>query len=259
MYARLLALVCLIIVSACMMCAESASATADDIALYFRVDPASSPASLLEMKQELNALMQQGGFRIEWRDLRSGQRDADAAHVAVVEFRGVCAAQQEGGAMAPIEHLPPLASTSVADGRVLPFSWVDCSALSRFLGSSLRKESKTRRNQVYGRAVARLVAHEIYHIVARTEEHTRAGIAKPRFTLSDLLSEHLEFEDAALARLRLREATDGACGDVGQAVMPASRLSSRLLRSSACPHWTLGIVPAPLPGQPSPGCFQCKP
>jgi hypothetical protein len=211
MYARLLALVCLLSVSAFVMCAESASGAADDIALYFRADPASSPAALLEMKQELSGLMLQGGFRIEWRDLRSGQRDADAAHVAVVEFRGVCGPQQEGGAMAPMEHLPPLASTSVADGRVLPFSWVDCAALSRFLGSSLRKESKARRNQVYGRAVARLVAHEIYHIVAGTEEHTRAGIAKPRFTLTDLLSDHLEFEEAALARLR--KPNECGCGD----------------------------------------------
>ena len=202
MYARLSALVCLLTVSTCVMRSESAGAGAGDVVVYFRTDSASSPAVFSEMKQELGALMQPGGFRIEWRDLGNGNRDADASQVAVVEFRGVCSALPDGAAAGTVKTLPPLASTSVVEGHVLPFSSVDCASLNRFLGSSLGKESDSRRNQMYGRAVARLVAHEIYHIVARTEEHAPAGIAKARFTLSDLLSEHFEFEDIALRRLR---------------------------------------------------------
>src|SRR5713226_4661567 len=98
MYARLLTLGCALTVSACVMRAESAGATAGDVVVYFRADSASSPAVLSEMKQELGALMQPGGFRIEWRDLRGRQRDADASHVAVIEFRGVCSAAPDAAA-----------------------------------------------------------------------------------------------------------------------------------------------------------------
>jgi hypothetical protein len=201
MSARLLALICLLSVSPCLIRSESA-APAGDMVVYFSADSASSPAVLSEMKRELRALMQPGGFRIEWRDLRSGKRDAAASHVAVVEFKGVCGAPPGDASPGPVGNLPPLASTSVVEGHVLPFSSVDCTALSRFVGSSLGRESEAKRSRMYGRAVARLVAHEIYHIVTRTQEHTQAGIAKPRFTLGDLLSEHFEFEEAALARLR---------------------------------------------------------
>jgi hypothetical protein len=47
-----------------------------------------------------------------------------------------------------------------------------------------------------------LLAHELYHVLAQTEDHASAGIAKARFSAADLLAEHLDFETASLDRLR---------------------------------------------------------
>jgi len=50
--------------------------------------------------------------------------------------------------------------------------------------------------------MARLLAHELYHILAQTDDHTMVGIAKARFSTADLLADHFDFEASALERLR---------------------------------------------------------
>jgi hypothetical protein len=47
-----------------------------------------------------------------------------------------------------------------------------------------------------------LLAHEFYHILAQTDDHTLTGISKARFSTTDLLTDHFDFESAALDRLR---------------------------------------------------------
>ncbi len=50
--------------------------------------------------------------------------------------------------------------------------------------------------------MARLLAHEFYHVLAQTDDHTQTGIAKARFSTADLLAEHFDFETIAIDRLR---------------------------------------------------------
>jgi hypothetical protein len=50
--------------------------------------------------------------------------------------------------------------------------------------------------------MARVVAHELYHVLMRTTDHARAGVARSCFSTGDLLTERFEFEGATLARLR---------------------------------------------------------
>jgi hypothetical protein len=64
------------------------------------------------------------------------------------------------------------------------------------------RETVARRDFLYGRAMARVVAHELYHVLLKTADHAHAGIARSCFTAEDLLTEHFEFEGATLAKLR---------------------------------------------------------
>jgi hypothetical protein len=98
----------------------------------------------------------------------------------------------------------------VVDGKILPFSWVDCTALNRFLAPVASEKSKTEQEDLYGRSMARLLAHEFYHVLAQTNGHAAAGIAKARFSTADLLADHLDFETVALDRLRPPPAAPGA-------------------------------------------------
>jgi hypothetical protein len=58
------------------------------------------------------------------------------------------------------------------------------------------------RDFLYGRAMGRLLAHELYHMLANQREHVGSGVGKPSFSASDVLGESFAFEESALARFR---------------------------------------------------------
>jgi len=202
MYARLLALFGLLFVSASLMRSESTFPAGAVVEVYLHGDSASAVNVLDEMNRELAILMQHAGFQFMEAHGNDQAPSAEATHVIVVELRGACAVPMARSSSA--EPIPPalsLASSSVADGRVLPFSWVDCSALSRFLGPAISTQSAQDQGYIYGRAMARLLAHEFYHVLAQTGDHTQTGICKASFSRADLLADHFDFDDVALERL----------------------------------------------------------
>jgi len=202
MYARLMALLCLLPVSTFLALADSAVPTGATLEVYVKGQESSTPDVLRAMNRELETLMLPAGFRIIWRGASDPPSTAGAEHLIMVELRGVCMAQFSSMASRPLSFPLPLASSSVADGRVLPFSWVDCTALNRFLAPVVSGPSQSEQDDLYGRSVARLLAHEFYHILAQTDDHTMTGIAKARFSTADLLADHFDFETSALERLR---------------------------------------------------------
>jgi hypothetical protein len=89
----------------------------------------------------------------------------------------------------------------VVNGDVLPFSWLECGTLSRMLAPALNGAG-SRRDYLYGRAMGRLIAHELFHILTHTRGHDAGGVAKPYFSAQDILAEHFEFEASTLARFQ---------------------------------------------------------
>jgi hypothetical protein len=202
MYARLLALFGLLFVSTSLVRSESTFPTGAAVEVYLRGDSASAANVLDEMNRELAILMQHAGFRIIGLHGNDQSPSGEADHVIVVDLRGACAVHVAPSDSA--EPIPPalsLASSAVADGRVLPFSWVDCSALNRFLGPGISGQTAQDQAYIYGRSMARLLAHEFYHVLAQTGDHTQAGICKASFSRADLLADHFDFDDVALERL----------------------------------------------------------
>jgi hypothetical protein len=186
--------------------AQSAASTDAELVVYLRTGGNQPGAPLAEMKRELNSLMHQAGYRIAWRSL-DGDRGAevDSPLLAVLELNGVCGIEPGSvPAERPSTVAASLATTPITDGQVLPFSTLNCTALTHSIAGALAQDPGARRDFLYGRAMGRVVAHELYHVLARTAEHAKAGVARSCFSTSDLLTERFEFEGATLARLRTR-------------------------------------------------------
>jgi hypothetical protein len=58
----------------------------------------------------------------------------------------------------------------------------------------LRTVSPDDREEAFGRAVGRVVAHELYHIFANTQKHGSVGVAKESYTVQDLMSGDFLFD-----------------------------------------------------------------
>jgi hypothetical protein len=201
-FARLLAAFCLINLAVVPCRAESHDPANSELVLYLRSDLPQSLHTVDIMKSEVASLMQSAGYRVVWRDAQN-KPDSTAANLVVVHLQGACAVPAGSSVSdGPAADTRTLAFTAVSDDVVLPFSTINCSALSRVVWPSLAPEPGARRDFLYGRAMARLLAHELYHILANTRDHERDGIAKSHFTFTDLLTERFAFEHTTLAKLQ---------------------------------------------------------
>jgi hypothetical protein len=175
------------------LCAQAETRT---LGLYSGSAQGLSDESRTAMRAEVQRLLTPASLDVVWKNTAERKSGEDFALVAVVSFDGLCSAMQP---LQPAVTLPAvsLADTSISDGRILPFFHVDCARVNQILGS--RVESS-----VLGRALGRVIAHEIYHIVARTAEHHDTGIAKAVFSGRDLTNPRFEFDASSLNSMRPR-------------------------------------------------------
>jgi len=199
--ARLLATLCLLL--------GCASASAEsELVVYLKVDATQPAAPIAHMKRELTSLMHSAGYRVEWGG------ESNSNFLVVVELNGKCALPAGyAGLDLPAPTSPALASTNVTDGRVLPFASVNCAAVTRSLATVLSKDAAAQRDFYYGRALARVIAHELYHIVMRTTDHSRTGVSRSCFSTADLVAERFAFESTTLAQMRKPQPVSTAVAD----------------------------------------------
>ena len=88
------------------------------------------------------------------------------------------------------------------DGHVTPFTDVDCDRVRQFINSAVVHTKWADRDVILGRALGRVLAHELYHIFADSRQHARNGLAKAFFTPRDLLSDHFTLEEKDANTLR---------------------------------------------------------
>ena len=80
--------------------------------------------------------------------------------------------------------------------------FADCAHVIRMLNPLLQPLSVPMRESILGRALARVIAHEIYHIVADTTEHEEAGLAKAQLSARELAADRFDLSPASLQRIR---------------------------------------------------------
>jgi hypothetical protein len=99
-----------------------------------------------------------------------------------------------------LPHRGPLGITHVSDGHVLPFVEADCGRVL-LAASRLRTRPFRISPQAFGRALARVIAHEIGHVLSGSEEHDQHGLSKPSLTAAELFLPGIAFPPAAIERI----------------------------------------------------------
>lgn len=159
---------------------------------------------LPSMKPELAEALEPMQFTLSWRSLDTRRAGEDFERVVVVEFRGDCSADGLSSANRDLElrEAPTLASAAVSSGRVLPFIQIECDKLRMLLGSKLVGMPMGERTEAMGKAVGRLLAHELYHVLSQAKHHSDKGLSRSCFRVEDLLARRFEFDARSLALMR---------------------------------------------------------
>jgi hypothetical protein len=160
-----------------------------------------SRLALREMIREAAHILKKSGISLSWQ-LGKPAREVNGLLV-VVELVGHC--DMDG----PPAFLMPgaLGWTHEANGTVLPFSNLACENIRGAVQSARLAGYQLRGNVLLGRAMGRVLAHELYHVIANTTEHGGQGIAQPALSAQELTSGQLELRpsDVATIQNRLRQ------------------------------------------------------
>jgi hypothetical protein len=181
---------------------RAAGSAHPEIALLLRFDTPPGNAFLAIMEAELTRIMGTADLRLRWlfpADLKGQQA---FARVQVFTFHGACRATPGEPDPEQISGSVSLADTAGDGASILPYSDVNCDRLRGFLSGEGPAEAGAERR--LGFAMARVLAHEMYHVLLETRVHGKTGITKPMHTPSALLSRSLRFSDDELIRMRAR-------------------------------------------------------
>jgi hypothetical protein len=161
-----------------------------------------SKLAVREMAREAAHILKQSGVVLRWRVGVPTQ--SVSGLLVVVKLVGHC---DMDGSPAFLEP-GPLGWSHVVNGSVLPFSDLACDNLRGAVQSAIADGNPQRGNVLLGRAMGRVLAHELYHIVADTSEHGREGVAQASLTPRELTSGQLELRPREMGAIEdgLREA-----------------------------------------------------
>ena len=153
-----------------------------------------------EMKRESARILSPAGLSVDWKLRGEALAGAAASNLFVMTFHGSCQFDPQP----PVyDELGPYASTHETDGEVQPFGDVDCARVVSSARYAMSGSDFERQDYLVGRALGRGVAHELVHMVTRTEDHGHAGVQKAALSGRELIGAPLPLEATEVNQLRL--------------------------------------------------------
>jgi len=156
-----------------------------------------SRSSVEEMKRESGLILRSSGVLLEWHVLGDDPH-ASYPELVVMTFRGSC------------EYTPgpydygepgPLAITHSTNGQILPFGEVNCDRVVGSARSAMSGIDYPRADLLIGRALGRVVAHELVHMLTKSAVHGAEGVEKPALTGRQLIAQSLPLSAFDVARV----------------------------------------------------------
>jgi len=163
------------------------------ITLVVQAENPIEPKAFEEMQREMNRLLAKTERRVEFMDRKLVRAGVDVSDLTVVRFRGNCRMTVEP---VYLDERGPLAFAHTVDGDVLPFAEVLCDRVRKAALSAMHGGDHAKGQQLMGRAMARVLAHELWHVRTNSTGHTKSGVTRHALSGKQLIAEQLDFEEA---------------------------------------------------------------
>jgi hypothetical protein len=195
---RFSVLTALLLATCALLCAKNSAPLIQNIGVFINFEDRPSDSTVQAMEREVGAIMRPASLGFTWRDMGMSQDPTSGifADLMVIKFKGSCS-----GAFAPMSELGPalsddlsLAETSTSHGQVLHFTEVHCDEVRRYLANDVSGLSDADRAKVFGKALGRIISHEMYHVFANTEKHATGGVARAYHSRRELVQPVFSFD-----------------------------------------------------------------
>jgi hypothetical protein len=174
--------------------------TAPDLTVVLDFKEPFNQTAVVSMEREASEILATTGLRLEWRNPATAV-DASFADLVVFTFRGNCVVEPEPAP--PLYDEPgPLAITRTANGEIQPFGEVDCGRVAASVRSAMWGGDFARKDELLGRALGRVLAHELVHMLTKSGEHSREGVQRPALSGKQLIADSLPLSALDIDRMK---------------------------------------------------------
>ncbi len=169
----------------------------NSVTVVLDFDEPHSPASVAEMEREATYDLKKTGYSFDWRLYETLQPQSEFKDLLILKMKGRCSLDT---VPMLIDERGPLGMTFVSDGYVLSFGQIECNRIRNAVLRASPRWDRPGEEKLLGRALGRVVAHEMYHMLARSTLHTKRGLTKPGLTADELTDNHAEPLDSITKR-----------------------------------------------------------
>jgi hypothetical protein len=174
---------------------------AQPIGILFDFNARPDKVTLASMQSEIREILGPAQLELSFQPVTE-RSTRTFRKIVIVRFRGVCQGKTHRVGLELNEatpgDFPALGRTIVSAGRVLPFVQVFCDEVREFVPFSTGPSAA----RIFGRALGRVVAHELYHALLATRDHSSTGVARFAQSPFDLTREKLALDHHSIDRLR---------------------------------------------------------
>jgi hypothetical protein len=192
-------------ICACLMAAIAVPVAAlppsaeGDVTVVVNFKGPSSAAAVKEMEREAGGILHSSGIQLDWR-ARSDVGDIAFKDLVLMTFHGSCMFTP----MPPrYDELGPYAITHSTGGEVLPFGEVDCDHVAGSIRNAMTGGDYAKADVLLGRALGRVVAHELVHMLTKSAQHGKEGVEKAALTGRQLIADSLPLSEFDIDRLQM--------------------------------------------------------
>jgi hypothetical protein len=189
---------CLLAAIAAVPLAAKPPVSGADVTVVVNFKNSYSAPAIQAMQREAEQILKSTGVSLEWRS-RSEAVSATFNDLVVMTFKGSCVFSP----MPPLyDELGPYAITRTTGGEVQPFGEVDCDHVVSSLHSAMTGDDYAKADLLLGRALGRVVAHELVHMLTKSKQHGRVGVEKAALSARQLIAESLPLSSFDIDRLQ---------------------------------------------------------
>jgi hypothetical protein len=180
-----------------MALSQASGTTNAPVALFVRFDEPPAEQVGEALRAEVDHIMEPAGIRFDWKELPKATGREVYRELVVVRFKGSCRPREQRRWPGSIA----LGWTHTSDGELLPFIDVECDRVLDVMGSELRAVDPEEREEVLGRALGRVLSHELYHVLGRTRKHGSQGVAKAEYSALELTGDEFLLNESDVERM----------------------------------------------------------
>lgn len=170
-------------------------------ALVLSFEEEFSRPTLDHMQREVEYILRPFNLQFQWRMGPNDQREQLANVLVSVRMRGKCLVEQSDR---PAESFATrvLGHTEMSEGNLLSYCEVDCDGIRSMIRPVVNDESFVQMQNLLGRALGRVLVHEVYHILGGTTRHRRNGVSRAVVTPEELVEGVMRLEPEELETIR---------------------------------------------------------